>query len=912
VTQQLLYPVNQSVTDSASQIISDSNEHVYQRLKLALSLDLRRQIFIAVCDDLALRDRLAAWLETELNPHKDEAWIPGARKSQSQPYPRLVSLKLNLSDPNMMAQIAQWLAKHPLPVGTSQSRSVMSPAFQVLGVEQLTRQPAAIQRLFLSYLEGIERSLPFLDSSLLVWLPQPWFHTVRQSAPEFWGWHTGIFEFVGDPTPVSPVSVITPRKAATATPRRATPPEAKPASEIWAILAQDLAKLSEATGVTPPTEKDNAKDVPTELPPADASESRPQRSVHQSTEIPVKKPTSAATTPPAPRTLTANGAAVKDALPQTGTKTGTKAEPIETPAKPSLPSSPPQPVTPLGNSHADRPTPRPAPGRKTATPPAPLPADSKASPAKPVDQEPIAQVSQARTKKEVAAAANPAIPTRESLAIPVNGFRPPVFPPTSFRVIAELAELVLTAAIQELGGGAILQAHLEQNGARLSKGIHALLQDLPESLSFALQNFPALQTLKQLDQLHQRHAGAPELIAGYRSLGDFYRDRIESGDPSPQNLVIAIRAYEQALEWLGQAETKEQGNQEQAEVYSAASADVLNDLGNLYWMLSRCPGSGEQKLLYLEQGIRAYQFALTKVNPELHSQSYAMIQNNLGAAFGDLARYRDPAENLQLSILAYVSALRFRQPETDPLKFASTQNNLGTAYWHLAQHQQPIAHLSQAIEAYTAALKYYDPEQEPLNYAMIQNNLGTAYWNLAQYDQSDDLLQLAIGSYRISLLYRTAEKSPAGYAATQNNLGTAYWHLANRSKDVPQVYQDSLQNAIGCYTNALASAAQLAPTPMTFDTFATQNNLGLAHYQLATDSHSALNSATKLQHLETALDSHLKALQGWKQQPEFSQTAMNYIVQTIRAIYTQGGIQGQNLALSRVPGHLLPELLPKL
>jgi hypothetical protein len=55
-----------SVTDRPAQQLLGLNQSTYDRLKTALSLDLRRQIFIAVCDDLPLRDRLAIQLQTEL------------------------------------------------------------------------------------------------------------------------------------------------------------------------------------------------------------------------------------------------------------------------------------------------------------------------------------------------------------------------------------------------------------------------------------------------------------------------------------------------------------------------------------------------------------------------------------------------------------------------------------------------------------------------------------------------------------------------------------------------------------------------------------------------------------------------------------------------------------------------------
>ena len=80
--------------------VSSGHKYSYQRLKLALSLGLRRQIFLAVCDDLSLRNRLAGRLQFEL----------GASKSGSD-HPKLVSLGLNLSDPSPLGQIAQWMHK---------------------------------------------------------------------------------------------------------------------------------------------------------------------------------------------------------------------------------------------------------------------------------------------------------------------------------------------------------------------------------------------------------------------------------------------------------------------------------------------------------------------------------------------------------------------------------------------------------------------------------------------------------------------------------------------------------------------------------------------------------------------------------------------------------------------------------
>ncbi len=675
--------------DTAHQKVSMWNQKTYQRLKQALSLNLRRQILIAICDDLSLRNHLAEQLHAELG------------------YPQLVNLNLNLKSPNPVAQIAQWFSQQRRP-------RLAAPAttFQILGVELLTRQPLSVQGLFLRHLQRIERILPQMESSLLFWLPRPWFHTIQQSAPEFWRWHTGIFEFEGEPTPVGlenfPKPEVYPEQAV-----RKSDAEQKQSSQsehLWQILSRELAKFGES-----PLE-----------------------------------------------------------------------EPIE---------------------------------------------------------------------KE--------------------------------------------AEEWEIGNG--------------SSSPRSLISDqqspLPNTqLVTTIPSLPKLQTLEDIEQLQQQFY-PPQVIAdAYLSLGNSCRNRLEAGDNSPENIVMAIQAYEQGLVWLEKENPHPQ------------AADILNDLGNLYWMLSRCAADPEQKLADLERGIQSYHLALTKLNAIAVPDTYGMIQNNLGAAYSDLAQYQDAVTNLEQSICAYEEALRYRQRDLDPLKYASTQNNFGTAYWHLAQQKEAdcggSTHLQQAIAAYTVALSLYDPEQHPLNWAMIQNNLGTAYWNLAQYEQPTTFLDRAIDAYQNALKYRTPELLPAACAATLNNLATAYWHLASQWQSDPEAYLQYLQLSVSTYERAIALAKNLhnstPPVSVNFDLFAAQNNLGLAHYQMAMEQRSALAESDRSAHLEAALNQHLQALHGFRDRPDAYQTALTYLIKTIRAFYQERGIQGQNFALSKVPGQLLPEILPRL
>ncbi|MBD1924834.1 tetratricopeptide repeat protein [Trichocoleus sp. FACHB-90] len=683
-----------TVTDTAHRKISLVNRQIYQRLKQALSLGLRRQIFIAVCDDISLRNRLAARLHAELAISEDSRGKAGGinsvfRPPASREYPRLVSLNLNLSQPHPVAQINRWLGQHPPP-------SNNPPGFQILGVELLTKQSAKVQGFFLNSLKTIERSLPNLESSLLLWMPRPWLRAIETSAPEFWRWHTGVFEFEGEPAPASDLRTLM-ATSLQEFPRQTVPQEetAVPQENLWHILGSELDKFSLAHQENPPSQKEDFKK---------------------------------------------------------------------------------EPGTPVTSGEGEE-----------------------------------------------------------------------------------------------------------------------------EKAPFILNPADAVQSLQEIEQLQQSRP-PEELAQAYLRLGNYYRDRIEQSNTSQENLITAIQAYDQALAWLEES--------------SPLAADILNDLGNLYWMLSRYAADSQEMLAYLEQGINAYHTALTKFNPDDAPHSYAMIQNNLGAAYGDLARHQDTAQNLQNSILAYGEALRYRSAEDEPLKYAATQNNLGTAYWHLAQQQQPVTHLKCAIASYTEALPFYNPERDSLNWAMLQNNIGTAYWNLAQYEQPEEFLQLAIAAYQSALTYRTPQSAPAGCAATQNNLGTAYWHLATQVEVNPEGQQQYLQMCIAAYESAIALVEFLSnnnpPVPVTFDVSATQNNLGLAHYQMGTDKKFSLEKTSQLEHLEAALHYHLQALQGFSDQPDSYESALSLVVQTIRAFYRERGLQGQNLALSKVPGKLLPELLRRL
>ncbi len=453
----------------------------------------------------------------------------------------------------------------------------------------------------------------------------------------------------------------------------------------------------------------------------------------------------------------------------------------------------------------------------------------------------------------------------------------------------------------------------------------------PGKTSLTVKKTPNLtQTLKQIQHLQQISVSPKQLTRAYRILSERLRQQIQKELTSSEQMQQAIVAYETGWQQLENATPPILNPSE--------IVDWLNDLGTLYWMRfhqeKSVNGVKVEVISDLEQSIIFYQKALMHTNPQKQRAAYARLQKNLGAAYADLATIREPVENLQQSIYAYGEAIRnwkvatgqqseleLQNPEQvdqAALSFAATQNNLGTVYWNLAQHTQPSYHLKAAISAYMQAGRYYNQSRYPLKYGMIQANLGTAYWNLAQHEPDNKWLHCAVKAYQNALKYRTPNTDGAACAATQNNLGIAYWHLANRYQD-SEIRAKFLQKAIASYEVALTLVKPLSPTQLNFDPKATHNNLGLAHFQLATDYCLGVTQTERVTHLEAALHHHLQASSQQASQGETPtaesgrhQIALSYLIKTMRAIYQESGLPGQNRALSQIPAHLLSEILRSL
>lgn len=799
--------------ENSPKTILGSNQQVQNQLKLALQLGLRRQIFVAVCDDLRLMYQIAERLELEIAEEAsfslEKECLPqeqfGAKLS-----PGLVTLQLNLKDPSPINQIRTWLKKHPRPkISRTVDSLPLLPNFQFLGVDLLTRKSASSQWYFLNELQELAKNLPRLEFSLVFWLTRPWCRTIAQSAPEFWNCRTGVFEFAGEPTPTAEFDAL---------PQKNIKPHLKNNSE-----------LHQPTKVrkVPPKSSDQLK-----------SSRPPSHQVHG----------------------------------QVFYYNSPKLESLEKLEKKEQ-SAPKADIPPITIGNLTNPISQPKLGLMGVSEVSPQPGNSA----------------------------------------PING----------------LNYSCIDATLQKL----ILPTIANLNA--ILKEVNAAGQSGNSSAAFVEQ---ILQDIEKLSQ--QQPLPSLELSNAYLALGDIYRMAVARGESNATYLKIVIAAYEQVVKF-----------REQLGENNNLGYDLINDLGNFYWMLSRLETDVSKQIDDLEKAIAAYEKFLSKINPEQQPEAWAVVQSNLGSVYNELSRHREPLKFLQSSIKAYEEVLRYR-PDFQKIQqsngteaeknaqiqaLAATQNNLATAYWNLAQHQDHVKNLKRAISAYIQALIALESQihtnesaQGLLNYGMIQNNLGTAYWNLAQHENAEENLELAIGAYQIALMYRTPSAAPVACAATQNNLGTAYNNLAKLAlPDAPE-RETYLKQAIAAYNTALEIADNLQKinqnqnqtakiklnySLMTFDVLTTHNNLGDAYYQLAIAGQKNNSEPEKIKNnLKQALEHHLKAWQGWqeKAQVELTKNALNHIVQTIRAFYNLFGVEGQNMALSQIPGEILPEVMPRL
>ena len=697
------------------------NQRTYQRLKVALTLNLRRQLLIAVCDNTILQNQLASQLEADIA----ETTAAGNRAEdvlQARPT-RLAQLTLEAEHPDLITQVIDWL--EPQQPGEV-------PSLQVLGIEQMTRQSLMLQHHFFQSLDDIERLLPHLESSLLIWLPWPWFRAIQQSAPEFWQWRSGVFEFVSDPTPIGMTHVevgpgdqrkhikFTPSLGTSLFEDEATAKRTN-SDPVPGQLYGELEQLTQSSDIFQKRSETKPLDTRPETDVAPQNEAPSTYQGSHNSDLwtllsedlaKLEQNANQALSAPAP----SEAAPLVQADRPLGNPNEVRSQPAtESESEPPSPQSPKTPASPQAEDNVEEIIPQQSPfDRLTAL------KRKNASPAETAQ----AYLALGHYYREQIESGNISASLIQSAAEAYE---------EGLRWLPE-QDPAWGTGLNDLGTLYWMQAQQQTSRDQLLQGMRHSLEIYKQGLAKVNQKLqPEIAS-----RLHSNLGAVYSTLAGY--------------DDAVENLQQSVNAYRQALPFCVP--------DQQPEEY----ATLQNSLGSVYWKLSHY----EQPKSCLHRAIAAYNESLRCRHPEKAPLDYAAVQNNLGIAYWSLAKHERPIFLLKHAIAAYRDALNYRTPHTDPAACASTYNNLGTAYWELAAQVDESAdphnrYQQNAAIAYEAALKAAEQGQSNLDLKSIHHCLGNVYEQLAQKEDQTSGVELQMQrslNHHLAAIHQLSKTSP--------------------------------------------------------------------------------------------------------------------------------------------------------
>lgn len=911
------------------------NQQAYQALKASMSLNLRRQLLIAVCDDVRMQNQLATRLEKELgDPDRARADLSNLNVSNSASLEladpealanalRLERLTFDPEEGNLPQQVAQWVRHTMLSEGSL-------PKLQVLGIEQMIHQPSITQNYFLRSLEKIEALLPRLNTSLLIWVPWPWLRTIQQSSPIFWNWRNGVFEFVSDPTP-TPASRDSLRfELPLSAPENELPESLNPESLNPESLnnGSHRERLSSSPdGTADPLRSATDTGLYGEMRSELCGESLGEGVRDRPLDIALAPFNGEFPMPDVAEVETvARERALKQPVPEIVAPIVAPVEPRSD--GPEKPASDEISIELLNEVFSE--IPDEVSDDILGIIPDEILDDRNAHESSDLlerlthvlNASPTRLANPSNLTDSAASSADDGITDDDITDYDITDYD--IFSLGGLHSIVSQGVNVLRP-IQRLDpgsvealdaipleGSAIAQDFTETDDWIDDDLADDLANDLADDLvevTLSEQEFAALgwddfcdetPAAAMIATVMAAESGRQQ-AAEYFATGLAYRARIEAGERSLEVIDPAIAAYESGLSCMVEPH--------------ADWATGLNDLGTLYWLKAQQQEHPQQAVVFMNQSIRLYQEALSKIQldqsesvsegqPDIISQLYS----NMGAVYTVLATCETPLMYLKKAAETYQQVLPMVSLETYPEEYATLQNSLGSVFWKLSHYDSAAAYLHQAIAAYDEALLGYNPVAKPLDYAAVQNNLGITYWSLAKQEQPEFLLKRAIAAYRDALNYRTADVDPSACAISYNNLALAYWDLAKYTLgDLAQKsrYQ---KNAVTAFEAAL-NISKLSGALNAMDSAAIYHCLGDVHAQMLETAPSRVEIAESLQ---KSLYSYIKAIEGLPSDEPAYPGRFTAVVANLKLHYDKLGLEGQQSALNRVPPTLLPQVMMAL
>jgi tetratricopeptide (TPR) repeat protein len=188
--------------------------------------------------------------------------------------------------------------------------------------------------------------------------------------------------------------------------------------------------------------------------------------------------------------------------------------------------------------------------------------------------------------------------------------------------------------------------------------------------------------------------------------------------------------------------------------------------------LNAIPHEGPE---FVEQARRLFESALSVLCEGGTPEEVAEAEMNLGLALQTLAA--TGRARMADAIGAYLRALRTFTREAHPAEFAILHNNLAAAYLSLPM-SEPSGKVREAlaVQSFEEALKVVPLVDQPAEYAMLQNNLGNALQYASSSHSVENNLR-ALVAYDEALKVRNPKDTPVEYANTISNKANALRNL---------------------------------------------------------------------------------------------------------------------------------------
>jgi hypothetical protein len=162
--------------------LNQLNQRELRKLILSIQANANRlDLFLAICDDRNLQEKLIQQYEAELNQQGFATY----------------RTRLELKQPSLKATLAALVEREPgLQAGEKAVVTVLGGT-DLLGV-RLTQETSEQEKFFFS-LQWTREALREFQFPVVVWLSNAVATRLSQQAQDFWSWRSGVFEFGAEP-----------------------------------------------------------------------------------------------------------------------------------------------------------------------------------------------------------------------------------------------------------------------------------------------------------------------------------------------------------------------------------------------------------------------------------------------------------------------------------------------------------------------------------------------------------------------------------------------------------------------------------------------------------------------------------------------------------------------------------------